>query len=247
MTLIGLVLAACLVGLWLVSLPLKNSSIIDIFWGLGFVLIAWLSVLQHPLTDRAVLMAALVTAWGLRLAGYLAWRNLGKGEDARYAAMRAAHGKAWPLRSLFIVFGLQGLLMLVISAPVQLAIASAGTLGPLDGAGAVLSVTGIAFETTGDLQLAAFKRHHRGEVMDRGVWRYTRHPNYFGDAVTWWGFFLIALSAGGWWALVSPVVMTVLLRRVSGVPLLEQAMGKRPGYAEYVRRTSPFFPWFPKA
>jgi steroid 5-alpha reductase family enzyme len=160
--------------------------------------------------------------------------------------MRSKHGKAWPLRSLFIVFGLQGALMLVISAPVQLAVASGGALGPLDWLGASLALIGLTFETVGDLQLAAFKRHHVGQVMDRGVWRYTRHPNYFGDAVTWWGFFLIGLSAGGWWTVFSPALMTVLLLRVSGVPLLEQAMGKRPGYADYVRRTSPFFPWFPK-
>jgi steroid 5-alpha reductase family enzyme len=239
-------LTACMVGLWLISLPIKNSSIVDIFWGLGFVLVAWLSWWQASSSPRAELMVGLVSLWGVRLAGYLAWRNLGHGEDARYTAMRKRHGVAWAWRSLPIVFLLQGALVLVISAPVQLAVSQGGALGPLDLVGAGLVVIGVAFETIGDLQLAAFKRAHTGQVMDRGLWRYTRHPNYFGDAVTWWGLFVIALAAGGWWTVFSPVLMTTLLLRVSGVTLLEKTLKKRPGYDEYVRRTSVFFPWPPK-
>ncbi len=246
MTLIVCALATCMVALWLVSLPIKNSSIVDIFWGLGFVLVAWLSVWQQPASDRARLITALVSLWGVRLAVYLAWRNLGKGEDARYTAMRTRHGAAWAWRSLPIVFLLQGVLVLVISAPVQFAIGHGGQLGPFDGLGAGLVAIGVGFETIGDLQLAAFKRTHTGQVMNQGLWRYTRHPNYFGDAVTWWGLFTIALGAGGWWTVFSPVLMTTLLLRVSGVTLLEKTMKKRPGYEEYVRRTSAFFPWPPK-
>lgn len=247
MMLIFLVISVCTVALWGLSLPLKNSSIVDIFWGLGFVLVAWLTWVQSASSPRGTLMTVLVTVWGVRLAVYLAWRNLGKGEDPRYAAMRKRHGPAWWWRSLPIVFVLQGVLVLIISCPVQIAIASAGDLFALDWVGCALAVGGVLFETIGDLQLAAFKKTHRGQVMDRGLWRYTRHPNYFGDALTWWGLYVIALSAGGWWSVFSPLLMSLLLMRVSGVPLLEKSMKQRPGYDEYVRRTSGFVPWFPKA
>jgi steroid 5-alpha reductase family enzyme len=246
MTLIIAVIAACMGALWLTSLPLKNSSIVDIFWGTGFVIVAWLSWWQAPPSARGTLMSALVTVWGLRLTAYLAWRNLGKGEDPRYTAMRNRHGAAWWWRSLPIVFVLQGVLVLIIGVPVNQAIMRGGELGPFDVAGAALVLVGVAFETIGDLQLAAFKRTNHGKVMDRGLWRYTRHPNYFGDAVTWWGLFTVALGAGAWWAVFSPVLMTTLLVRVSGVSLLEKTMKKRPGYDEYTRRTSSFFPRPPK-
>lgn len=246
MTLIIVVIAACMLALWLLSLPLKNSSIVDIFWGTGFVIVAWLSWGQAPPSARGTLMTALVTLWGLRLTAYLAWRNLGKGEDPRYTAMRSRHGAAWWWRSLPIVFGLQGVLVLIIGVPVAQAITRGGELGPFDVAGAALVLVGVAFETIGDLQLAAFKRTNQGKVMDRGLWRYTRHPNYFGDAVTWWGLFTVALAAGAWWSVFSPVLMTTLLVRVSGVSLLEKTMKKRPGYDEYIRRTSSFFPRPPR-
>jgi steroid 5-alpha reductase family enzyme len=160
--------------------------------------------------------------------------------------MRNHHGAAWWWRSLPIVFGLQGVLVLIIGVPVAQAISHGGELGGFDVVGAALVVVGVSFETIGDLQLAAFKRTNTGKVMDRGLWRYTRHPNYFGDAVTWWGLFTIALGAGAWWAVFSPVLMTTLLVRVSGVSLLEKTMKKRPGYDEYIRRTSSFFPRPPK-
>lgn len=240
------VIGACMLALWLVSLPLRNSSIVDIFWGLGFVIVAWLTLVQSPFTPRGALVTALVTLWGVRLAAYLAWRNIGKGEDPRYAAMRASHGAAWSWRSLPIVFLFQGALVLFIGLPVHQAISRGGALGLGDYVGAALVLFGVAFETTGDLQLATFKRANRGKVMDRGLWRYTRHPNYFGDAVVWWGLYVVALGAGAAWTIVSPLLMTTLLVRVSGVSLLEKTMRERPGYEEYIRRTSAFFPWPPK-
>jgi steroid 5-alpha reductase family enzyme len=222
---------------------------VDIFWGVGFVIIAWITLgVTAGAPDRGRLTVALTTLWGLRLAGYLAWRNIGKGEDPRYRAMRARHGDAWPLRSLFIVFALQGVLMWIISLPVQASVRAAAPLGAADIAGAALVLTGVFFESVGDLQLARFKADpaNKGQVMDRGLWRYTRHPNYFGDAVVWWGLFTLAAGAGAYWTVVSPLLMTFLLRRVSGVTLLEKGMRKKPGYDAYIQRTNAFFPWWPR-
>ncbi|MCU0699242.1 MAG: DUF1295 domain-containing protein [Myxococcaceae bacterium] len=239
---------AIMVGLWLLSLRLKDSSIVDLFWGLGFVVIAWLSMWLHAQSPRGWLVAGLVTLWGVRLSVYLTWRNHGRGEDPRYAAMRAKAGPAWPLRSLFVVFGFQGLLMWLISMPVQFAIRSLGELSWLDAVATVLVLVGVTFETVGDLQLARFKANpaNKGQIITTGLWRYTRHPNYFGDAVTWWGLACFGIAAGAWPTVLSAGVMTFLLMRVSGVPMLESAMKHRPGYAEYIARTSPFFPWPPK-
>jgi steroid 5-alpha reductase family enzyme len=164
--------------------------------------------------------------------------------------MRARHGEAWPLRSLYIVFGLQGALMWIISLPVQAAIRAPApaALGVLDALGALVVVTGVLFEGVSDLQLARFKAdpENRGKVMDRGLFRYSRHPNYFGDFLVWWGLFALAAASGQSWTIGSPLLMSFLLLRVSGVTLLEKTMRKRPGYEEYVRRTSAFFPWPPK-
>ena len=237
-------IAGAMFALWLLSLKLRDSSIVDIFWGLGFVLVAWVTALTGGAGPRGWPVVGLVTLWGLRLAGYLYWRNHARGEDPRYVAMRARHGAAWPVRSLFIVFGLQGTLLWIISLPVQWAIPSPAPLGPLDAVGVCLVLLGVGFESLGDLQLARFKARaeNKGKVMDQGLWRYTRHPNYFGDFVTWWGLFAFALGSGGWWTVVGPLVISTLLMRVSGVPLLEKGMAGRPGYAEYLRRTRAFFP-----
>ncbi|MFO0756209.1 MAG: DUF1295 domain-containing protein [Byssovorax sp.] len=247
----ALAIGAALFLLWLLSLRLRDSSIVDIFWGLGFAIIAWVTLLTRGgAPPRSRLAVGLTTLWGLRLASYLAWRNIGKGEDPRYVAMRRHHGDRWPLRSLFIVFGLQGVLMWIVSLPVQAAVRAPepAALGPLDMAGAALVIVGVLFEGVGDLQLARFKGdpQNRGKVMDRGLWRYTRHPNYFGDFVVWWGLFAIAAAAGAWWTAIGPLLMSVLLLRVSGVTLLEKSMRARPGYEAYVRRTSAFFPWPPR-
>jgi steroid 5-alpha reductase family enzyme len=247
-------IAALMLAAWVVSLAIRDASIVDIVWGLGFVLVAWVSFAVADGSDaRRALVVVLTTLWGVRLAGYLAWRNLGQGEDYRYQAMRRRHGARFGLVSLFLVFGLQGLGMWTVSLPVQAAQVpdTPSGLVALDYVGLALWCAGMFFETVGDLQLARFRSDpsNGGKVMDRGLWRYTRHPNYFGDFCVWWGLGAIALATGeAWWALAGPLVMTVLLMRVSGVPMLERHMRKRrPGYEDYARRTSAFFPRPPRA
>ena len=251
-----LVLAAVIFGLmillWLLSLALKNSSIVDIFWGSGFVIFAWVAFLLTPdgFLPRKLLLAILVTIWGLRLSIYILIRNWGKPEDFRYQVWRKQHGQNWWWYSLLQVFLLQGLLLLIIAAPLLAAQYSStpARLGVLDIVAIPLWIFGFIFESVGDLQLKRFKANpaNKGKVMDSGLWRYTRHPNYFGDATQWWAYYLIAASAGGWWMIFSPIVMTTLLLRVSGVKLLEKTLDTRPGYKEYSERTSEFIPWFPK-
>ncbi len=253
------VAVGAMVLLWLISLAARDASIVDVSWGPGFVLVAWVVfawVGAHDLPDggeaRRWLLVALVSVWGLRLGGYLAYRNLGKGEDYRYAAMRRKAGERFWLVSLFKVFLLQGLFLWIVSLPVQageLASTPDG-VGPLAMAGALVWAVGLFFETVGDAQLARFKADPatKGKVMDRGLWRYTRHPNYFGDFLVWWGIYLVALEGHGtWWAFVGPLLMSFLLLRVSGVAMLEKTIAaRRPGYEEYLRRTSAFFPFPPR-
>jgi len=253
LTTLGVTLGAMLL-LWFVSLAIKNASIVDIFWGAGFALIALVTyAISNGFPPRKLLIASLTVIWGLRLAGYIAWRNLGKGEDFRYQAMRKRFGSGFAFISLFVVFGLQGVLMWIVSLPLQFAQLShePAHLTVLDYLGAALWLIGLSFEAIGDLQLARFKAapSNKGKVMDRGLWAYTRHPNYFGDALLWWGFFLIALATpGSWWTVISPIIMTTLLIKVSGVALLEKTLVKtRPEYRSYVQRTSAFFPLPPKS
>ncbi len=248
------VILVLMTTLWGVSVAMSDTSIVDIFWGAGFVVIAWVTVaVADGSAGRQLLLAVLTTVWGLRLALHLARRNLGHGEDARYRTMRARHGKRWPRRSLWAVFWGQGLLMWIVSLPVQAGQADAtpGGLIWLDALGVAIWCAGFCFEAVGDWQLDRFKADpaSRGQVMDRGLWRYTRHPNYFGDFAVWWGLFLIALSTGSaWWTIIGPILMSVLLVRVSGAGLLERTIGeRRPGYAEYVRRTSGFIPRPPRS
>lgn len=239
--------------LWLVSLAFRNSSIVDIFWGAGFVFSGWIYYALTPdgSPSRKLLLMILVTIWGLRLSIYILYRNWSKPEDFRYQKWRKEAGKSWWWRSFFKVFLLQGFFMWVISIPLLAAQYPAlpATLGFLDYLGAAVWMYGFFFEAVGDLQLAIFKSDpaNKGKLLDRGVWRYTRHPNYFGDAAQWWGYFLIALSACGWWTVFSPAFMTYLLKKVSGVALLEKTLkNAKPGYEEYVRRTSPFILLPPK-
>jgi steroid 5-alpha reductase family enzyme len=245
---VGLMLAT-----WVASILRRDASVVDIVWGFGFAAIGVHSAVTGAgAAPRRALIGALAALWGLRLAVYLFWRNHGKGEDYRYQAMRRHWGAQFPVVSLFTVFGLQGVLMWVVSLPLQLAAASTEpeALGRWDAVGAALFALGFFFEVVGDAQLARFKANpaNQGQVMDRGLWRYTRHPNYFGDAVLWWGFFAIAAGTpGGWRAVIGPIVMTVLLRRVSGVALLERSLRRRkPGYASYVARTNAFVPGPPR-
>jgi steroid 5-alpha reductase family enzyme len=237
---------------WIVSVLQRNVTIVDSLWSLLFVLGAFMyaRVIDAP-SPRVTLLLVLVTAWGLRLAIYLSWRNLGHGreEDRRYKAIRRRNEPNFAFKSLYLVFGLQAVLAWLISLPLIGAIGGTGPLGLLDYLGTALWLVGMVFETGGDLQLARFKGDpaNTGKVMDRGLWRYTRHPNYFGDFCVWWGFYLIALSAGAWWSFVGPLLMSYLLLKVSGVRLLERDIGKRrPEYAEYIRRTNAFFPGPPK-
>lgn len=261
------VVATLMVGVWVASLALRDASIVDPVWGLAFVVIAWSTFLQlggvgggvpggdgvaggAAAPDRALLIVALVTIWGLRLSIYLFWRRIGKGEDYRYVRMRERFGPSFPWTSLVVVFLLQAVLAWIVSFPVQAGQTGTSGLGPLDAIGVGLWAIGLAFETVGDLQLARFKADpaNRGRVLDQGLWRYTRHPNYFGDFVVWWGLFLIAVSAGAPWTVFGPVVMSVLLIRVSGAALLERTItDRRPEYAAYIRRTSGFFPRPPRA
>lgn len=245
-------ITAVMVATWLVSLPLRNASIVDIVWGLGFVAVAWAVRWRVDGNDaRQWLLVAMTTVWGLRLSGYLWWRNHAKGEDFRYRAMRRRSPDRFWLISLVRVFAVQGVVMWVVSLPVQL-----GQVRPTPGVG-WLAITGVAvwavglgFEAIGDAQLARFKANpgNAGAVMDRGLWRYTRHPNYFGDACVWWGIALVAAEAGiGAVGLIGAAVMTLFLRRISGVTLLERSLVKRrPGYEAYMSRTSPFFPRPPR-
>ncbi|MBU3674273.1 MAG: DUF1295 domain-containing protein [Solirubrobacteraceae bacterium] len=238
-------------ALWAVSVAVKDTSIVDIFWGSGFVVVAWVTfVVADGSEGYRWLLVALTTLWGLRLTAHLANRNLGHGEDFRYAKMRERHGSRWPLRSLWSVYWVQGALMWVVSLPVQ-AGQQLGEGSPdwLAWVGVAVWGVGLFFETVGDLQLSRFIADpaNRGKVMDQGLWRYTRHPNYFGDFSVWWGIWLVALSAGAWWTVVGPLVMSLLLIKVSGAGLLEKSLSKkREGYDEYVARTSGFFPLPPR-
>ena len=246
------IILTCVILLWLISIPLRNVSIIDLFWGSGFVMVAWLSYFSARIEGKVCyLLPLLVTIWGLRLSLYLAKRNVGHGEDKRYAAMRQHAGPKFVFTSLFSVFLLQGLIMWVISLPLQIGIPrNPGVLNGLTIAGSLLWAFGFLMEAVGDWQLARFKSNpeNRGKVFDRGLWRYTRHPNYFGDCCQWWAFWILSISPGGpYWTLISPLLMTGLLLIVSGVSLLEKDLSRsKPEYARYISRTSPFIPWPPR-
>jgi steroid 5-alpha reductase family enzyme len=244
---------AMMLLLWLVSISINNASIVDIFWGVGFAAIAAITFIRSDgYLPRKILITSLAVIWGIRLAIHIGWRNRGKGEDFRYKAMRKRIGKRFRLVSLFTVFGLQGVLMWVISLPLQVAQISGAParLTGLDFLGVAFWIVGLSFEAIGDWQLSRFKADpsNTGRVMDRGLWAYTRHPNYFGDAFLWWGFFLIASATpGGLWTVISPLLMTTLLVKVSGVALLEKTLVRtRPEYGDYVRRTSAFLPMPPR-
>lgn len=249
----ALVILGLMTLLWLISLLLKDASIVDIFWGSGFVVSAWVYFALAPdgFAGRKWFISILVTIWGLRLSLYILYRNWGKGEDFRYRKWREEAGNRWWWQSYFKVFLLQGLLMWIISAPLLAAQqgATPGRLTFLDWAAVALWSIGFFFEAVGDLQMARFKANptNKGKVLNTGVWRYTRHPNYFGDATQWWAYYLMAAAAGGFWTIWSPVVMTLLLLRVSGVTLLEKTLTvTKPQYQEYIETTSSFIPWFPK-
>jgi len=231
---------------WAVATARRNAGLVDIFWSLFFLLAAGIFVADAPeVGPRALLVLAIILAWSLRLSIYLAVRNWNTPEDHRYRAIRERNEPGFAWKSLYLVFGMQAVLAWIIAAPLAASMNSANAIGAMDLLGAALAIFGIIFESLADAQLARFKAHpaNAGRVMDQGLWRYTRHPNYFGEFCVWWGFYAIAVASGGWWTVFSPVLMTVLLLRVSGVALLEKDIGeRRPDYRDYVARTNAFFP-----
>ena len=231
---------------------LGRNDLADVAWGLGFVLAAAVSLVagQHR-TTRGMLVSLLVLIWGARLALHIHQRNRGRGEDPRYRKWREEWGRWFVLRSFGQVFMLQGVLLVLVAAPViYLNAAPAVAPGWLDLLGVALWLSGFCFETVGDRQLLRFKRDpaNQGKLMTTGLWRYTRHPNYFGEVTLWWGIWLMTLALpGGWMTVVGPITITILILKVSGIPMLEKPYEGRADFQEYKRRTSPFFPLPPKA
>jgi steroid 5-alpha reductase family enzyme len=253
MALAGLLLVlGCATGVWVLSVRLRDASIADILWGPLFATLAWFYLIRvGASTGVRLALALLLLVWAARLATHIGLRHRQTGEDSRYRAMREARGAGFWWHSLFVVFWLQAVLAWFIAWPVLVVMADAtASMTPLAWTGLAVSLLGAGMETLADWQLVRFKADpgSRGRVLDVGLWRYSRHPNYFGDAVFWWGVYGVACaSPGGWLTLASPVLMTVLLLKVSGVVLLERSLTvSRPGYADYVRRTSAFVPWRPR-
>lgn len=242
---LGAALAFGLIG-WVISLIKRDVSIVDSMWSLMFLIcmLSYFSV-TDPIFPRSGLVLTLVVLWAIRLAAYITWRNWGEDEDYRYQRMRRNNSPNFEFKSFYIVFGLQAGLAWFISLPLLAAVTGDTPLGIIDALGVCVWLIGFTFESVGDFQLARFRAspENKGRVLDTGLWRFTRHPNYFGDFCIWWGFFLIALSAGGWWSIASPLLMTFLLLKVSGVAMLEKDIAKRrPEYAQYISQTNAFFP-----
>lgn len=252
MLIAAITIAVVMVTTWIISLIIKNASIVDIVWGAGFAVTSWvLAATVDGDSGRQTLLAVMVGLWGMRLALYLAKRNLGHGEDWRYKAMRKKKGKNFGIISLVTVFGLQGVLMWTVSLPVIIGNADDSPgVGPIAVMGILLWIVGLTFEAVGDYQLAKFKKdpNNATKVMDKGLWSLTRHPNYFGDALLWWGIGIVGAETGsGIFGFIGPVVMTFFLLKISGVPMLERSLSRRrEGYADYVARTSGFIPRPPK-
>lgn len=231
---------------WLVSIVKRDVSIADSLWPLMFLVsVCVYGTIVFETGPRTNLILILVAVWALRLSVYITYRNWGKPEDYRYQQIRANNQPGFTISSLYIVFGLQALLAWIISIPLLVALNSPAPLGWLDLVGISLWLIGMMFESIGDYQLLRFSenKENKGKVLDTGLWRYTRHPNYFGEACVWWGYFTIAVAAGGLWAIYAPLLMTFLLLKVSGVALLERDIQeRRPAYRWYIERTNAFFP-----
>ncbi len=242
-------LLACTVALWAVSLLLKNASIIDIFWGLGFVVSFWLTYIQTSRNNNitTILLGVLVTVWGLRLAIHILLRSIGKGEDKRYAQFRANNAPHWWWSSLFKVFLLQGLLIWLISAPISIMQVSPTPMSLITTIGLLVWIIGFVFEAGSDWQLMRFKSDptNNDKLLTTGFWEITRHPNYFGDATQWWAFWLISVTQATWWTIFSPILITILLLNVSGVPITEKSMRRdKPDYRYYIDNVPSFVPNF---
>lgn len=247
------VIMILMTSVWIVSVFVKNASIVDPFWGMGFIVAALFYYFQtEGYEPRKLIVLILTIIWGLRLSVYLFWRNAGKGEDYRYQNFRQSFGpeRYWWF-SFFQVFLLQGFLMWLISAPLLGAMYFAGSsqINAIDLFAIAIWTIGFLFEAGGDFQLAKFKANpaNKGKLLNKGFWKYTRHPNYFGDATVWWGFGFFSIAAGCGLPFLGSILMTFLIIRISGVMLLEKSLkDKKPEYREYVRKTSAFLPWFPK-
>ena len=239
-------------SLWfVVSLIKKRNDVADVAWGLGFVLMTWLSFfLTDTSSTRGLLVGILVSIWGLRLAWHIHARNKGKAEDYRYLTWRKEWGQWFYLRSYFQVYLLQGTLLFLVVLPVLMINGSAGTdLSLRNFIGVAVWLCGFYFESVGDAQLAQFIKDptNKGKLMQSGLWAYTRHPNYFGEVTQWWGIWLLALSApNGVFGIIGPITITFLILKISGIPLLEKKMRENPEFAAYKKRVSMFFPLPPK-
>jgi steroid 5-alpha reductase family enzyme len=236
---------------FLIGIMMKNNSLVDVGWGIGFVLTAAYLLLQDPAIQTGqIIMTCLIAVWGLRLFYHILRRNHGKPEDFRYAAFRRDWGKWLIPRAFLQIYMLQGVFLYLISLSVILTAGQSGKTNLLLLIiGILVWIFGFFFEAVGDYQLKIFisNQENHGKLMTSGLWKYTRHPNYFGEATLWWGIFIISLSCGAsLLAIISPVTITVLLLFVSGVPMLERSMKKKPGFEEYARKTSIFLPWFSK-
>jgi len=230
---------------WLISLVKKDVSIVDSLWSLFFI-VAALTIFnyQEDVTDRAVLVLSLVTIWALRLSIYITLRHLGHEEDHRYQTIRSKNQPGFSYKSLYLIFGFQTLVAWVVALPLFYAINSAAPLNVFDGLAALLWLVGMFFESVSDYQLYQFKKNpeNKGKTFTQGLWKYSRHPNYFGEFLVWWGFFIFALSDHAYLTIISPLLMTFLLLKFSGVSLLEETMKTRPGYESYMQHTNAFFP-----
>lgn len=244
--------ACCAIALlaWAASVPLRDVSIVDSTWSLLVLAPALLAATLVPQAGpRAPWVLLLGSVWALRLALYITWRHWGHPEDHRYRAIRARNEPHFAWKSLYLVFGLQALLAWMVALPLVAAVTSSAPWNVVDAIGIALFLLGLVVETLADAQLARFKANpgSHGRVLAHGLWRYSRHPNYFGEFCLWWGLWLVALAAGAWWTIVSPMLMSVLLLKVSGVTLLEKDIGeRRPAYRAYIARTNAFFPWKPR-
>jgi steroid 5-alpha reductase family enzyme len=247
----SLVLFFYMTALFFLALIRHDNSIADVAWGPGFVAVAWITLyINEPFTLRQLIAAAMISVWGFRLAIRIHLRNRGKGEDVRYRKWRESWGEHFIIRSYFQVFVLQGFILLLNIFPVLVINTyDSGTPGFLDLLGVILWVMGFCFESISDWQLDRFMANptNRGKIMDRGLWRYSRHPNYFGEVTMWWGIFILALSVPwGWISIIGPLTITATILFVSGIPMTEKLMEGNPAFAAYKKRTSIFIPWFPK-
>ena len=249
----ALIILVLVTLLWIWSVFIKNVSIVDIFWGFGFVVVNAVFVFNSgELNARKILILTLVSIWGLRLAMYLAYRNIGKGEDFRYQEFRRNYGsKRYWWISYFQTFLLQGGLIMIISLPLLgiSSSASSGDLNVLDYLGILVWLIGFVFEAGGDFQLMRFKKNieNKGKVLNTGFWKYTRHPNYFGDSAVWWAYAIFSIAAGSYWQIIGSIIMTILIIKISGVSLLEKTLkDTKPQYRDYIEKTNSFIPWLPK-